>query len=160
MNNELVLNYIPLANKLAWQKSMSTPKSVSFDELKSAAYLGLVDAASKFKPHLGSFSSYARIRISGAIKDHLKDLTSYGSIRCVREDDASFSEKDELMTMDFFEFAESKLDKTDGKLLKMYYVEKKTLKEMAQTRGVGESRISQIMSSCHKKLRSSLGGKQ
>jgi DNA-directed RNA polymerase specialized sigma subunit len=55
MNEKLVVDYIPLASKLAWQKSMTTPQSVTFDELKSAAYMGLVDAASKFDAGLSLF---------------------------------------------------------------------------------------------------------
>jgi RNA polymerase sigma factor (sigma-70 family) len=156
MNEKLIVDYIPLANKLAWQKSMTTPKSVTFDELKSAAYMGLVDAAIKFKPALGSFSNYAKIRISGSIKDYLKHLSNYGSVRPVREDDVFSIVNDEILTNDFFDFAASKLDEPDGNLLKMYYVEQKTLKEIGATRGVGESRISQIISKCHRKLRSSM----
>jgi RNA polymerase sigma factor (sigma-70 family) len=159
MNEKLIVDYMPLANKLAWQKSMTTPKSVTFDELKSAAYMGLVDAAIKFDPGLSSFPSYARIRISGAIKDHLKHLSNYGSIRPVREDDAFFSDNDEISTNDFFDFAASKLEESDGNLLKMYYVEQKTLKEIGVARGVGESRVSQIISKCHRKLRRSLENK-
>ena len=156
MNEKLIVDYIPLANKLAWQKSMTTPKSVTFDELKSAAYMGLVDAAIKFKPALGSFSNYAKIRISGSIKDHLRHLSNYGSIRPVRENDAFFSDNDEISTNDFFDFVASKLEESDGNLLKMYYLEQKTLKEIGVSRGVGESRVSQIISKCHKKLRRSL----
>jgi RNA polymerase sigma factor (sigma-70 family) len=156
MNEKLIVDYIPLANKLAWQKSMTTPKSVTFDELKSAAYLGLVDAAIKFKPALGSFSNYAKIRISGSIQDHLKHLSNYGSVRSVREDDVFFSVNDEILTNDFFDFVASKLEESDGNLLKMYYVEQKTLKEIGATRGVGESRVSQIIGKCHRKLRRSM----
>jgi RNA polymerase sigma factor (sigma-70 family) len=156
MNEKLIVDYIPLANKLAWQKSMTTPKSVTFDELKSAAYMGLVDAAIKFKPALGSFSNYAKIRISGSIKDHLKHLSNYGSVRPVREDDGLFHVNDEILTNDFFDFAASKLEESDGNLLKMYYVEQKTLKEIGATKGVGESRVSQIISKCHRKLRRSM----
>ena len=138
---------------MAWQKSMSAPKRVTFDELKSAAYMGLVDAAIKFNPALGSFSNYAKIRISGSIKDHLKDLSGYDSIRNIREDDVPFSEKDDLLTDDFFDFASGKLEDSDGKVLKMYYLEQRTLKEIGLSRGVGESRVSQIISKCHGKLR-------
>jgi RNA polymerase sigma factor (sigma-70 family) len=156
MNEKLIVDYIPLANKLAWQKSMTTPKSVTFDELKSAAYMGLVDAAIKFKPALGSFSNYAKIRIAGSIKDHLKHLSNYGSVRPVREDDGFFSVNDEILTNDFFDFAASKVEESDGDLLRMYYVEQKTLKEIGVIRGVGESRVSQIISKCHRKLRRSM----
>jgi DNA-directed RNA polymerase specialized sigma subunit len=40
--------------------------------------------------------------------------------------------------------------------LKMYYVEQKTLKEIGVARGVSESRVSQIISKCHRKLRRSM----
>ena len=74
--NTLILDYLPLANKLAWKKWRLTPPSVDIDELKSAAYFGLVDSAEKYNVNRGvSFAVYASIRIHGAICDYLRELS-------------------------------------------------------------------------------------
>jgi RNA polymerase sigma factor for flagellar operon FliA len=71
--NELITNYIPLANKLAFQKNKFVSKNITFEELKSAAYMGLVDAAIRFDNKRNcSFFSYAKIRISGEICDFIR----------------------------------------------------------------------------------------
>jgi RNA polymerase sigma factor FliA len=76
--NELITNYIPLANKLAFQKNKFVSKNLSIDELKSAAYMGLVDAANKFNlKYKCSFSTYAKIRILGEICDFIKKNKNY-----------------------------------------------------------------------------------
>jgi DNA-directed RNA polymerase specialized sigma subunit len=67
----LVVDYMPLAHKLAWNKKAGVPRCVSIEELKAAAYLGLVDAASRaaardrFFPHA---------RIIGEMDDYLRSL--------------------------------------------------------------------------------------
>src|SRR5690606_9250413 len=70
---ELVVNYMPLANKIAWAKRKTTPICITIDELKSAAYMGLVEAASRFDPARGvAFGVFARMRIAGQITDYLR----------------------------------------------------------------------------------------
>ena len=68
----LVLNFIPLAHKIAFERARKLPKRITIDELKSAAYMGLVDAASKSDG--SGFSSYASLRINGEITDYLRSL--------------------------------------------------------------------------------------
>lgn len=79
--NELIINYIPLANKLAFQKNKLVSKNISFEELKSVAYMGLVDAAERFNIKYNcSFSTYAKIRILGEICDFIRKNKNYISI--------------------------------------------------------------------------------
>jgi DNA-directed RNA polymerase specialized sigma subunit len=74
--DELFNQYIPLANKLACKKHKEMPKCVQLDELKSAAYFGLLDAATKYNQDKHSqFPMYARIRILGEINDYLRRCT-------------------------------------------------------------------------------------
>jgi DNA-directed RNA polymerase specialized sigma subunit len=68
----LVLDYLPLAHTLAWEKSENTPNSVTIDELKSAAYFGLVSAASKAESK-ENFHPYRKIQ--WAILDYLRSLS-------------------------------------------------------------------------------------
>ena len=149
---KLVCDHMPLANKIAWKKSLTTPRSVAFDDLKSAAYMGLVDAAIKFDFSKNcAFSWYARIRIYGEIQDYLKSLFGFDIMIEEQEKESSFDK--EIETKDFFDFIESCLSLDEGKILRMYYVEGRTLKEIGKSRGVSESRISQLLGSCHKRLK-------
>lgn len=51
------------------------PASVQFDDLVQAGYIGLIDAARRFGCERNlPFGQYARIRISGAIFDSLREL--------------------------------------------------------------------------------------
>jgi RNA polymerase sigma factor (sigma-70 family) len=152
--NKLILDYIPLANSIAIRKKKNLPKYVTLDELKSAAYLGLTQAANKFNPELGSFYGYAHIRINGAIKDHLRSLLDYGKDNII--DDVIFVEKDNLQTNDFFDVVSKKLSKSESKIIRMYYIESKTMKEIGELESISESRVSQIISSSHKKLKRTL----
>jgi RNA polymerase sigma factor for flagellar operon FliA len=155
MNEKLIVDYIPLANSIAFKKKKVLPKKISLDELKSAAYYGLIDAANKFNPKIGSFYCYASIRINGAIKDHLRFLGNFGKNDIV---ESYFFEKDNLSTLDFFEYLATKLEEKEFDIIKMYYLESKTMTEIAEIKNLSESRISQIISKLHKKLKIKLKG--
>lgn len=47
---------------------------LDLDELVCAAYMGLVDAVSKYSHSKGEFFAYAKIRINGEIQDYLRSL--------------------------------------------------------------------------------------
>lgn len=139
--NKLVVDYIPLANKIASIKNKSTPKNITLDELRSAAYLGLIDAANKFNSDYScSFSTYARFRIIGSIKDYLKK----SKVNFIELKDNYFSifDYDKLGFIDdLFSF----LDYTGQNIMKMYYIENKSMKQIGDIFGVSESRISQMI---------------
>jgi RNA polymerase sigma factor for flagellar operon FliA len=60
-----------IASRLAAQ----LPYSVEIDDLVSVGFIGLMDAADKFKESRGvKFSTYAEFRIRGAILDELRNL--------------------------------------------------------------------------------------
>jgi RNA polymerase sigma factor (sigma-70 family) len=142
---------MPLAEKMAREACRRTPPNVSEDDLKSVAYMGLVNAARKFDPSKGSFGVYAKIRICGDIKDYLKKIIAQSDIGNMLVQEAR-EETNELSTRDFFEFIATKLNDAEGDVVRMYYMEDKTLKEIGETRGVSESRISQILGSSIKRL--------
>jgi len=81
--NDLVIKNLPFAEKIAYYKSRRVPRSVQFDELKSAAYIGLFDAACKYD---GScpFVCYAFSRINGEIRDYLRSLSLSGRSKFVK----------------------------------------------------------------------------
>ena len=78
--HELIINHMSLAEKIAKSKKRKL-SHVSYEELVSAAYLGLVEAASNYKSNENDcFAAYAIWRIIGAVRDYLREL-SWGSRR-------------------------------------------------------------------------------
>lgn len=154
-NEKLALDYIPLANSLAWKKNQKTPKNVTFEDLKSVAYLGLVKAADNYDSNLGSFSNYAKIRINGEIIDYLRQLSSkeLKSIEDFQFDEPEVFEENTKLKY-FFNFVFSKLNNIDSTILRMYYLENKTMKEIGVLHGICESRVSQILKKCKSKIKS------
>ncbi|WP_174735031.1 FliA/WhiG family RNA polymerase sigma factor [Mesobacillus harenae] len=71
--NTLMKKYMPLVTYHVQRISVSLPKSVSRDDLKSLGMLGLYDALNKFDSSRDlKFDTYASFRIRGAILDGLR----------------------------------------------------------------------------------------
>ncbi|MCC3357448.1 FliA/WhiG family RNA polymerase sigma factor [Bacillus sp. REN16] len=69
----LVRTYMPLVSYHVQRISVTLPKSVNKDELKSLGMVGLYDALEKFDPSRDlKFDTYASFRIRGAILDGLR----------------------------------------------------------------------------------------
>lgn len=150
--NQLVINYIPLANKIAISKNKSTPKSISLDDLKSEAYVGLIDAANKFDlKYSCSFSTYAKIRILGSIKDYLRKIKI--NFRELKDNYFVVFDYDKL---DLFQDVLSFLDCTGQNVIRMYYLENKSMKQIGIQLGLSESRISQMMNRYKKIIRNKI----
>ena len=72
--NELINSHMPLAICLAKRKKRSVGRNIYYEELESAAYRGLVDAAQKYEAVRGEFPRYAAPRIIGEMEDYLREL--------------------------------------------------------------------------------------
>ncbi len=73
--DRLVMEHVGLVRALAGRLAHRVPSQVEVSELISVGVLGLMDAASRFKPTLGvPFDAFARRRIHGAMLDALRDL--------------------------------------------------------------------------------------
>jgi RNA polymerase sigma factor for flagellar operon FliA len=71
----LVLTHIEEVKQVARSIVRRLPASVQLDDLIQAGSVGLIDAAKRFGAHRNlPFRQYARIRITGAIFDSLRDL--------------------------------------------------------------------------------------
>lgn len=152
--NELITQYIPLANKLAKNKHTKY-KNICFDEIRSAAYMGLVDAANKFKNNLNcSFYTYAKIRICGEISDFIKKIRPHKGIITDIQD--SNDHVDYYNNIDLLYKSISFLNKKSQKIIKMYYFENKSMKEIGEILDVSESRISQIITEIKKIIRNKM----
>ncbi len=72
---QLVLSHMNEVRQVAHSILRRLPASVQLDDLIQAGSIGLIDAAKRFVPGRNlPFRRYARIRISGAIYDSLRDL--------------------------------------------------------------------------------------
>lgn len=73
MKEQLVKKYIPLVKYIASRVIIGKTKHIEFEDLVSYGMLGLMDAISKFDEGRGmKFSTYASIRIKGAMIDELR----------------------------------------------------------------------------------------
>lgn len=157
MNMELAERYMPLADSMACRRGRNLPGGLTLDDIKSAAYYALVDAASRYDPKRGvSFPAYAKIRIAGEISDCFRRSPRETSEFFEVEDRNSFVS---FETNDFFDFACADLCDEEAKMVRMYYVDGRSLKDVGATRGVSESRASQILKKCHSSMRKKLSRK-
>lgn len=73
--DKLVATHYDLARKIAWHVHGRVGRRVEIDDLLQVAYLGLLDAARRYKVKTEiPFAAYASIRIRGALMDHLRGL--------------------------------------------------------------------------------------
>jgi len=155
--NTLILAHQTLADNLAWKQKKIIPKFISIDELKSAAYLGLVDAASKFDSRkCDSFAAYACIRIRGEIQDYLREL--YWGSRRNHVDMLGILDFDrpaspESNAEEFFEEATKCLNGLAKVVIKLYYIGNLYQKEIGRKLNISEGRVSQILKHSLKTLR-------
>lgn len=158
---QLVEQYVPLANKLAYKKKKNLPNFVDIEELKSAAYMGLVEAASRYKPELGvQFSTFAYPRIFGAIHDYLREMgwgkrnesvKAFSLNTIVKTNDGEYSQGDlleskkEYNSDEFMEVITFTLDNQAEQVLRYYFIDECSMKEVGEKFGVSESRVSQLI---------------
>ncbi|WP_143314721.1 FliA/WhiG family RNA polymerase sigma factor [Clostridium sp. HBUAS56017] len=70
---QIVAKYIPLVKYIASRVSLGKNKYMEYEDLVSYGMIGLMDAMSKYDKNKGmKFSSYASIRIKGAIIDEIR----------------------------------------------------------------------------------------
>ena len=71
--DELVHRYLYLVKRIAHHMIARLPPHIDVDDLIQVGLIGLLDAATKYKPAQGaSFETYASLRIRGAIIDDLR----------------------------------------------------------------------------------------
>jgi RNA polymerase sigma factor for flagellar operon FliA len=129
---QLVLSHLDDVRQVARSILRRLPASVQLDDLIQAGSIGLIDAARRFGPSRNlPFRQYARIRITGAIFDSLRELdwaSRYFRTRQQKLDNATHAleaklgrkpDSDEVadcMGMDlntFFEFAQTVQDRRE-----------------------------------------------
>jgi RNA polymerase sigma factor for flagellar operon FliA len=72
---ELIQKHIALVKSVVGRVAMTLPSHVSIEDLQSAGLVGLLQAVRHYDPSRGTqFSTYARIRIHGAVMDELRRM--------------------------------------------------------------------------------------
>lgn len=166
---KLVEQYVPLANKLAYKKKKTLPSFVDIEELKSAAYMGLVEAASRYNPNLGvQFSTFAYPRVFGAIQDYLREMgwgkrnepvRAFSLDATIETDDGKCSQGDLLEAKEehngdeFMEVITLTLDNQAEQVLRYYFIDECSMKEVGEKFGVSESRVSQLIKQYKDRIR-------
>jgi RNA polymerase sigma factor for flagellar operon FliA len=86
--DRLVMEHVGLVKTLAQRLAQRLPSQVEVSDLVSVGVLGLIDAATRYKPSLGvPFDAFARRRVQGAMLDSLRDLDwAPRSLRRLRRD--------------------------------------------------------------------------
>ncbi len=83
LRNKLVEHYRPLVHMQAARLAQKLPAQISYDEICSAGYDGLLEAVEAFDPsHKAKFETFCQQRIHGAVMDWLRALD--GQSRTVR----------------------------------------------------------------------------
>jgi len=154
----LIVKYLPLANKIAYKRKKSLPNFIDIEDLKSAAYLGLTEAANRFDSSKGfSFSTFAYIRIFGAIQDYLRQQ-DYLKIKPDSKDGIldCFSSKDYFNEKEFLDHFCFNLDNNAKKIISYYFIEGYSMKEIGKKMKCSESRVSQLLSKYKLKIKNKL----
>lgn len=83
LRNKLVEHYRPLVHMQAARLAQKLPAQISYDEICSAGYDGLMEAVEAYDPsHKAKFETFCQQRIHGAVMDWLRALD--GQSRTVR----------------------------------------------------------------------------
>jgi RNA polymerase sigma factor for flagellar operon FliA len=123
LRNQLIEHYRPLVHMLAARLAQKLPAQISYDEICSAGYDGLMEAVQAYDPcHKAKFETFCQQRIHGAVMDWLRSLD--GQSRTVR----SF-EKQRTLSKEY-------LDSSLGR--------PPTEEEIADRMGIGGDRFSEL----------------
>lgn len=157
--NTLIENNLNLANNLAYNKKKKLQKNISFEELQSAAYLGLTEAANKFKPELGfAFTTYAYHKIMSSINDYLRELGF--RLSSIESEEEEFCIKDTLICKekesDIFQFIEEFLGEQALQMMKFYFLYKFSMKEIGFKLNLSEGRVCQLITNYKKSIQEKL----
>jgi RNA polymerase sigma factor FliA len=88
VRDQLVVEHVGLVKMLAQRLAQRLPAQVEITDLVSVGVLGLIDAATRYRPSTGvPFNAFARRRVQGAMLDALRDLDwAPRSLRKLRRD--------------------------------------------------------------------------
>ena len=164
----LVVEHMHLADAYAKKLHRRIPKYITLDELKSAAYEGLIHATKNYD-FSRPFFRYASSFVYGSIIDYIRNVSKS---RCVKNA-VKFTSMDEMKnsddtplsssigfeennfdhTSEFFSNLKNILNERELIVIQEYFVNNLFLSEIGNILNVKESRASQIFMSAKKKIR-------
>ncbi len=74
--DQLINNHLPLVRKLAWHVHGRVSNAIEIEDLLQIGMVALVEAAQGYEDRGLGFSNYAKLRIRGAMIDHLRKLSN------------------------------------------------------------------------------------
>lgn len=152
-NQQLVVDNMELARRMARKKSRSL-SHVSYDDLESAAYFGLVDAGCKYDPEQNdNFSAYASVRIAGAMRDYLRELRWGSRSSPVTAEVYEEQAVSDVRDCELIDKMTAVLSPAGRDVILNYYSEGQKIREIAADLGVNESRVSQVLSESRSTLK-------
>lgn len=173
--NILIEKHLDLAKNLAKKRYQKVNNTVQCEELESAAYEGLIDAATKFDPNRihplakKPFEAYASRRIIGQMTDYLR-VCNWGTRshpqHVVSLENKAYANTNQNVIMTLSETLTSKetnavdslngpelfeklikgLSERDREVFRMRYIENLNMYDIGQLLDLSESRVSQILS--------------
>lgn len=143
-----VLKHLPLATKLAKSHAKKTPPQVQYEELESAAYMGLVDAVTRYDGK-SNFEAFARFRIIGEIKDYLRSLKwdrNTNNLHSIPEGfDVAAEPEPESFSEILDDLTKNRISPLAKSILHMYYGERLPISQIAAKANLSDARISQLI---------------
>ena len=137
---DLISSELQTVRKIAYYFHGRVKGAVEADDLIQVGYLGLIDASQKYVKKPGvTFTSYAKIRIRGAIVDYLRRSSNLCRTTIAMKQGL----RKQL----------SKLSEREALVMQLYYVEELNVYEIAKILEVTTGRVSQIKKSAIGNLR-------
>lgn len=161
---KLILDHMGFADYLAVGMGRKIPKFITLDELKSAAYEGLISAVKNYD-YSTKFTTYSALFIKGAMLDYIRDLTksrrkhkiNFVSMESKNDsNDKSIGENlcDEKsfvgFSNDLFDALKNVVSHREMWVLKAHYVEEKNLQEISKILNI--KRPDALISNARKKI--------
>ncbi len=75
-NERLIQRHLPLVRKLAWHVHGRVSTAIDVEDLIQIGMVVLVEAAQSFEDRGFGFTNYAKLRVRGAMIDHLRKLSN------------------------------------------------------------------------------------
>lgn len=173
VRNALMARFGELVENKAHRMQMHLPKSVTFAELVSAGQVGLIHAIERFdRSRRTRFSTYAPTRIGGAIKDWLREIDWVPRLVRTRKQEPvqmqslaspiasegrtmalkdvipapAFALDGERVSSEFLGRLCDGFSRAEQLIVVLYYGRKMIMREIGQSLGFSESRVSQLHS--------------
>lgn len=157
--NQLIEKYLPWVKKLA-QSKKKTYKHTSIDELICAGNKAMVEIACKYEKDKGDFAAFAKKRILGEMTNELRRNSLEGRglrpilFKSLNTDSLVYYEEESESLFDIVAMVLPNPQK-DGQMLRWYFVENLTYKQIGQKVGLTESRVSQIFAFYKRRIKRS-----